>query len=251
MKIISWNVNGLNACIRKNCLENLRKRNADVCCFQEIKVSPNKMPSIFEKYESFWYPAEKKGYAGIVSFSRTKPLSVKKGIGVKEIDRESRIITLEFRKFFLINAYFPYAGRGLKRLDFKKRFNDSFLKFCEKLKRKKPVVIAGDWNVAHTELDLAKPRENEGNPGFTQEERKWFDGFLKKGYLDTFRMFTKGKGHYTWWTYRFNCRKRNIGWRVDYLVVSEKLRSKVKSSRILKDVPGSDHAPVELQLQNI
>jgi exodeoxyribonuclease-3 len=247
MKLISWNVNGINSCMNKGLLDFMKKENADAYCFQEIKVSPKKLPEI-KGYEQIWYPAKKKGYAGTAVFVREKPLSVIKGIGDKTIDDEGRVIVLEFRKFYLMNIYFPYSGRDLSRIKFKMKFDDLIMKFCEKLRKKKPVVIASDFNVAHEATDLAKPKENEGNAGFHPEERKWFGSFLQKGYVDTFRIFTKEGGHYTWWSWRFNARNRNIGWRVDYFVVSKNLKSRVKKSWILKDVLGSDHAPIGLVL---
>ena len=247
MKIVSWNVNGINSCIRKGLLGFMKKENADAYCFQEIKVSPKKMPEI-KGYEQFWYPAKKKGYAGTVVFSKTKPLSVARGMGDKPADNEGRVIVLDFKKFYLLNVYFPYSGRDLSRLKFKLDFNGKFLKLAEKLRKKKPVVIASDFNVAHEAIDLAKPKENEGHAGFHPKEREWFGKFLKLGYVDTFRIFTKEGGHYTWWTWRFNARKRNLGWRVDYFIVSKDLKGKVKKSSILKDVTGSDHAPIEMEL---
>jgi len=247
MKIVSWNVNGINSCIKKGLLDFMKKENADIYCFQEIKVSPKKIPEV-KGYESFWYPAKKNGYAGTAVFSKIKPISVIKGIGDKVIDSEGRVIVLEFKKFCLMNVYFPYSGRDLSRLKFKLRFNNLFLDFCEKKAKKKPVVIASDFNVAHEEIDLAKPKENDGNAGFHPLERKWFDELLKKGYVDTFRIFTKEGGNYTWWTWRFNARKRNLGWRVDYFVVSKELKNKVKKSYILKDVMGSDHAPIVMEI---
>ncbi|MBU0977805.1 MAG: exodeoxyribonuclease III, partial [Nanoarchaeota archaeon] len=178
-----------------------------------------------------------------------RPLSVKLGMGDEAIDEEARVICLEFDKFFLVNAYFPHANRELKRLDFKLRFNDLFLKFAKSLERKKPVVIAADFNVAHKEVDLRNPKQNMKNAGFTEVEREWFDNLLKEGFVDSFREFTKEGGNYTWWTYRNNARERNIGWRIDYLVVSDKLKDKLKNSEILKDVLGSDHCPILLNIK--
>ena len=249
MKIISWNIAGINAAERKGLLDFIKGENADVYCFQEVKSSPEEFSKQVKDYEIFWFPAKKKGYSGTLIFTKIKPISSKKGIGDRKIDYEGRVIVLEFSKFYLINVYFPYSGRGLKRLKFKLDFNKKFLAFAEKLRKKKPIVIASDFNVAHQAIDLANPKQNAGNPGFHPDERKWFDELLKKGYIDTFREFTNEGGHYTWWTYRFNARKRNIGWRVDYFVISRELRSRLKSSRILKDVMGSDHAPIELEIR--
>jgi len=245
MRIISWNVAGLKACIKKGCLDFIKKEDADVYCFQEIK-SEN-IPFI-EGYHSFASFAKKKGYSGVLVYSKIKPISVTKGIGEENFDSEGRVLTLEFEKFFLINVYFPHSKRELSRLNFKLRFDKVFAEFCKYLEEKKPVVIAGDFNVAHREIDLANPKQNMRNAGFTPEERFWFDGFLKQGYIDAFREFVTEPGNYTWWTYRFNARKRNIGWRVDYFVVSESLKNKVNSSKILKDVMGSDHCPISLDL---
>jgi len=248
MKIISWNIAGINACERKGLLDFIKKENADVYCFQEVKSSPEKFSEQVKDYEMIWFPAQKKGYSGTLVYTKIKPISVTKGIGDKAIDNEGRVIVLEFQKFYLMNVYFPYSSRDLKRLDFKLRFNGLFLKFCEKFRKKKPVIIASDFNVAHEEIDLARPKDNRKNAGFTEQERKWFDELIKKGYIDTFREFTKEGGHYTWWTYRFNARKRNIGWRVDYFVVSKELRSRLKSSKILEDAYGSDHCPIEMEI---
>jgi len=249
MKIISWNIAGINSAEKKGLLEFIEKENADVYCFQEVKSSPQKFSEQVKDYEMIWFPAQKKGYSGTLVFTKIKPISVTKGIGDKSIDNEGRVIVLEFPKFYLMNVYFPYSSRDLKRLDFKLKFNDLFLKFCEKFRKKKPVIIASDFNVAHEEIDLARPKDNKKNAGFTVQETKWFDELLKKGYIDTLREFTKEGGHYTWWTYRFNARKRNIGWRVDYFVISKELRSRLKSSKILKYVYGSDHAPIELVIK--
>lgn len=248
MKIISWNVNGINAAIGKGLLDFMEKENADIYCFQEIKVSPSKIPVIGE-YESFWHPARRKGYSGVVIFSKKEPLAVMKGIENKEIDAEGRVLTLELKKFFLINVYFPHSGRDLSRIDFKLNFNKLFLEFCEKLSEKKPIIVASDFNVAHKEIDLANPKQNEKNAGFTREEREWFDSFLKNGYIDTFREFNKEGGNYTWWTYRFGARKRNIGWRVDYFIISRELKENLISSEILSEVKGSDHCPIRLEIK--
>lgn len=257
MKIISWNVAGLRACINKGCLDFIKKEGADVYCFQEVKSAD--VPYI-ENYEAFNFPAKKKGYSGVLVYLKTgkdafskfeKPhdkVSVEKGLGISDFDDEARVLTVEFSDFYLINVYFPHSQRELARLGFKLRFNKEFAGYCKKLEKKKPVIIAGDFNVAHTELDLANPKQNMKNAGFTPQERMWFTEFLKSGFVDTFRMFTQGNGHYTWWTWRNNARARNIGWRVDYFIVSEKLKNKIKSSKILKDVMGSDHCPIEMEI---
>lgn len=198
-------------------------------------------------YHAYWHSAQKKCYSGLLVYSRDKALSVISGIGDKEIDIEGRVLALEFPNFYLVNAYFPHSGRELERLDFKLGFNKKFLKFCEQLK--KPVIIASDFNVAHQEIDLANPKQNEKNAGFTAEERFWMSGFLQAGYVDTFRSFVAEGGHYTWWTWRNEARERNIGWRIDYFVVSQALKEKVEKSYILNQIKGSDHCPIGMEIK--
>ena len=246
LKILSWNVNGFRAVVKKGFFEFLKKEKPDILGLQEIKQIEKPM---IEEYLVVWNPAKRKGYAGTAVYTLVNPLKITKGIGIKKFDDEGRVITLEFEKFFLINAYFPNAQRGLKRLDFKLEFNNALLNYMEKLREKKPIVLIGDFNVAHKEIDIARPKDNIHNAGFTIEERQWMDKLLSKGYIDTFRMFHPNeKGAYSWWTYRFNARARNIGWRVDYVIVSNELKDKVKDAFILKDVYGSDHAPVGILL---
>ncbi|MEK6899081.1 MAG: exodeoxyribonuclease III [Nanoarchaeota archaeon] len=248
MKIISWNVNGINACVNKGLIDFMDNENAEIYCFQEVKATKEKIPKLLNGYHEFHAHAEKKGYSGVSVFSKIKPISVKEGIGEEVFDKEGRVLALEFNDFFLINAYFPHSHRELKRLDFKLKFNGKFIEFCNELERIKPVIIASDFNVAHTEIDLAHPKNNDGNAGFTKEERGWFDGFLKERFIDSFREFTKESGHYSWWPYMNNLRQRNIGWRIDYFVVSKSLKDKMLNSLILKDVLGSDHCPVSLEI---
>lgn len=251
MKIISWNVAGLRSCFKKGLFDFMKKENADVYCFQEVKCQIDQFPkelNQLEGYEAFHSFAQKKGYSGVSVYTRIKPINVINGIGNDSFDSEGRILTLEFDHFFLLNVYFPHSQRDLKRLNFRLQFNDSILDFCKKLEKTKPVIIASDFNVAHTEIDLTNPKQNMENAGFTKEEREWFDSFLKKGYIDTFREFTKDSGHYTYWSFMNNARGRNIGWRVDYFIASEKLKNKIKGSRILKEVMGSDHAPILLEV---
>jgi exodeoxyribonuclease-3 len=224
----------------------MKKQSADFYCFQEIKSDKQTQ---FGDYIDYWSLAEKKGYSGVGVYAKDKALSVVKGIGVERFDKEGRVLTLEYQKFFLVNAYFPHSNRQLSRLKYKLGFDKNFLKYCRKLDKKKPVIIASDFNVAHQEIDLANPKQNVKNAGFTIEEREWFDKFLKNGFVDTFRIFTKSGGHYTWWTWRSNCRERNIGWRVDYFIVSKRLKNKVKTSKILSKVFGSDHAPILLEIK--
>lgn len=249
MKLISWNVNGINSAIGKGLLDFVKKEKADVYCFQETKRSRDtikpKMLNL-DEYEVFWNPAKRKGYSGVMCLTKVKPISVGKGIGLEGFDDEGRVLTLEFEKFFLVNVYFPNAKRELVRLKGKLEFNDALLKHAEKLRRKKPVVICGDFNVAHKEIDLKNPKTNSKTAGFSPQERAWFTKLLEAGYIDTFRMFNKSPEQYTWWTYRFKARERNIGWRIDYFVVSNELKNKVVSSDILADVMGSDHCPVRL-----
>lgn len=253
MKIVSWNVAGLRSCFNKGLINFMRKENADVYCFQEVKCQLGQFPEELNQlnnYEAFHSLAKKKGYSGVSVYTRIKPVNVFYGVGKEIFDSEGRVLTLEFKSFFLINAYFPHSNRELKRLDFKLEFNNHFLEFCKRLEKNKPVIIASDFNVAHKEIDLRNPKQNEKNAGFTKEEREWFGSFLKQGFIDTFREFDQDGGNYTWWTYRANARERNIGWRIDYFVVSKKLRQKLKESKILKDILGSDHAPILLEMES-
>ncbi len=250
MNLISWNLNGIKSTMGYGLIDFVKKDNADVYCFQEVKSNPEdaNLEMIPLGYKSYWFPAEKKGYAGVMAYSKIEPLSIIKGLGREEFDKEGRVLTLEFENFFLVNAYFPHSQRELKRIDFKLNFNKTFLKFCEKLRKKKPVVIASDFNVAHKEIDLKNPKSNRKNAGFTDQEREWFEYFLNKGYVDIFREFEKEGGHYTWWSNRFKARERNIGWRVDYFIVSSEFLKNVKKSEILPDIFGSDHCPIRLVL---
>ncbi|MEW6429274.1 MAG: exodeoxyribonuclease III [Thermodesulfobacteriota bacterium] len=251
MRLISWNVNGLRAIAGKGFLDLLRDLDADIIALQEIKAQPEQLPEEIlrpDGYKSFWHPAEKKGYAGVCVYTRREPLTVTVGLGIEEHDREGRVLTLEFPDCFLVNVYFPNAQHGLTRLDYKLRFNDDLLAYLDLLRQKKTVAVCGDYNVAHKEIDLANPKANVKNPGFTPEERAWMDRFLAGGWLDTFRMFHPEPEQYTWWSYRANARARNIGWRIDYFCVDEKSRGRVKDAAILAEVTGSDHCPVSLVL---
>ncbi len=251
MKIISWNVNGIRAAIKNGFIDFLNKADADVFCLQEIKISNDDLTedikNIGKGYKSHWFGAEKRGYSGVAFIYKIEPESIKEGIGSR-FDKEGRTITMEFEKFYLINVYAPHSQRELLRLKDKLEFNDLFLKYCEKLRKKKPVLITGDFNVAHKAIDLKNPKENEKNAGYTIEERESFQKHLDKGYFDAFRMFNQEPGHYTWWSYRFNARARNIGWRIDYFLVDKKIKDKVKSSEILENVMGSDHCPISLEI---
>lgn len=256
MKIISWNVNGLKASLKKGLLDFMKKQKANIFCFQEIKLSQRDLEGMIPLiplpgYETYWLTGVKNGYSGVGISSAIKPVSIIKGIDGNGIDSEGRVLTFEFPKFFMVNAYFPNSQPMLARLDFKLEFNKNFSFFCKKLEKKKPLIITGDFNVAHTELDIRNAKQNEHNPGFTKEERQWFGKFLKQGYVDTFREFTKESGHYTWWTYRFDARARNIGWRIDYFVISKKLRKNLTRSDILPEIMGSDHCPIVLEMKNL
>lgn len=252
MKLVSWNVNGVRAVLKKDLLKIMEAFDADVICLQETKAHPGDVQHVAwpSGYEAHWNSAVKKGYSGTVTFTRVKPLSVMFGIGLPEHDGEGRVVTTEFADYFLINVYQPNSQRGLTRLDYRvKEWDPVFLAYIKKLEKKKPVVFCGDLNVAHTELDLANPKTNRRNAGFTDEERANFSAILASGFVDTLREFEKGPGHYTWWSQMANCRARNIGWRVDYFVASERLRSALKKAHILPDVFGSDHCPVVLELK--
>jgi exodeoxyribonuclease-3 len=253
MKILSWNVAGLRACVRKGFTEFIKMQKPDILCLQEIKLTEKTVPDEIKKlksYHIYWNFAKRKGYAGTAVFTKAEPKKVESGIGIKKFDSEGRLMVLHYRNFMLVNAYFPHSHRTLNRLKFKLEFDNAYLQFVEKLKKKtKNMVLTGDFNCAHKEIDLANPKQNVKNAGFTPKERAWMDKFISKGHIDTFRQFTKGPGNYTWWTYRFNARKRNIGWRVDYFFVPKEFMKKVKNSRILKNVQGSDHAPVCLELK--
>ena len=250
MKLISWNVNGLRAVLRKNFLDFLAKEEPDVLCLQETKASPDDVEQLWPAtYATYWNVAQRKGYSGTAIFTRTKPIAVSCGIGMAEHDNEGRVLTAEFKDFHLVNVYVPNSKRELTRLPYRQEWDRDFLKYLKKLERKKPVVFCGDLNVAHTEIDLANPKTNRRNAGFTDEERGNFTRLLAAGFVDTFREFEKRGGHYTWWSQMSDCRARNIGWRVDYFVAAERLRPALKRAWILPEVMGSDHCPVGLELR--
>jgi len=252
MKFVSWNVNGVRAALKKGLLEFMEASDADVICLQEAKAHPGDVQHIVwpRGYEAHWNPAVKKGYSGTVTFTRQKPLSVTLGLGLPDHDGEGRVITTEFPDFYLINVYQPNSQRGLTRLDYRvKEWDPAFLAYLRRLDNKKPAIFCGDLNVAHEEIDLANPRTNRRNAGFTDEERASFSALLASGFVDTLREFEKGPGQYTWWSLMANCRARNIGWRVDYFVASERLRPSLKSAYILPKVLGSDHCPIGLELK--
>ncbi|HEX7927205.1 MAG TPA: exodeoxyribonuclease III [bacterium] len=249
MKLISWNVNGIRAVQKKGFADIVKQSKADVFCVQETKASPDQVDLELPGYHAYWNSAEKKGYSGTATFTKAEPLKVTQGINVPEHDKEGRVLTTEFKDLFLVNVYVPNSQRELTRLDYRQQWDKDFLAYLKKLEKKKPVVFCGDLNVAHTEDDLANAKSNEGEHGFTKEERAGFDTVLKAGFVDTFRMFTEGKGHYTWWAVFSNARARNVGWRIDYFLVSKALAPRVKSAGILPKIMGSDHCPVVLELK--
>jgi exodeoxyribonuclease III len=250
MKIISWNVNGIRAAFKKDFASTVTSLNPDILCIQETKAHPDQVDEKLSEYDHhYWNAAEKKGYAGTAIFSKHKPLTVNYGIGVATHDKEGRVITVEFDTFFLVNVYVPNSGSELVRLPYRKKWDADFLTYIKKLDKKKPVIVCGDLNVAHTETDLKNPKSNYNKTaGFTQTEIDGLDNFIKAGFIDSFREFNKEGGHYTFWSYRFSARKRNIGWRIDYFIVSKRLKSKLKKSFIKKEIIGSDHCPIGIKL---
>lgn len=249
MKLISWNVNGLRAVLRKGFLDYLAAEAPDVLCLQETRCSPDDVEQLWPaRYATFWNVAEKRGYSGTAIFTQTKPLAVTPGIGMSVHDREGRVLTAEYSDFFLVNVYVPNSQRELTRLVYRRQWDADFRRYLRRLERRKPVVFCGDLNVAHTELDLANPKANVGNHGFTPEEREGFSAFVKAGFVDTFREFEPGGGHYTWWSQMPGVRARNVGWRIDYFLVSAGLRPRLKRAFIRGDVQGSDHCPVGIEL---
>lgn len=251
-KLICWNVNGIRAVEKKGFVNTLLDLDADIFAIQETKAQPDQLSEQLRQingYESFWHSADKKGYSGVGVYTRLSPVAVNCGLGIKTFDTEGRVLTLEYSDFYLINIYYPNAGEGLKRLDYKLAFNRAMQTYAGNLTKKKSVVLCGDFNVAHREIDLKNPRNNEKNAGFTPQERKSMDRLISSGFVDTFRMFTPEGGHYTWWSYRFNARAKDIGWRIDYFCVDENSKKRVKSAAILKDIMGSDHCPIQLELK--
>lgn len=249
MLLLSWNVNGIRSVVKKGLLPLINSSKYDVLMFQEVKSDILPLGLHMDGYFPFMFPSKaKKGYSGTMTLSKIAPKSVIYGIGDERFDKEGRVLTLELHDFYLINAYFPNSRRDLSRLQFKLEFNDKILRFAEELRKKKPIIMCGDFNVAHEDIDLARPKENAENAGFTKVERDWFTMLLKTGYIDTYRIFIKEGGHYTWWTYRADARSRNIGWRIDYFVVSKELTSKIKGADIMKDVYGSDHVPIYIKI---
>ena len=251
MKLISWNVNGLRACVQKGFLDFFREAEADFFCVQETKLQEGQISlELPEGYEGYWNYAQKKGYSGTAIFTKHKPLSVANGIGIQEHDQEGRVITLEYESFYLVTCYTPNSQSELARLPYRMEWEDALLCYLDGLRGRKPVVFCGDLNVAHQEIDLKNPKTNRRNAGFTDEERTKFTEFLAHGYVDTFRYFYPDTEQvYSWWSYRFKAREKNAGWRIDYFCVSECLKDRLRDAKILTEVMGSDHCPVELDME--
>ncbi len=249
MKFISWNVNGLRACVGKGFCETFKALDADFFCLQETKMQPHQLDLAFEGYRSYWCSAEKKGYSGTAVYTRHEPLSVSYGIGVEQHDHEGRVITVEMPRFYLVTVYTPNSQDGLRRLDYRMEWEDAFRAYLVALAAKKPVVVCGDLNVAHKEIDLKNPKTNRKNAGFTDEERGKFTELLNAGFVDTYRHFyPEQEGVYSWWSYRFHAREKNSGWRIDYFLVSQQLEDKLQGAKIHTDIFGSDHCPVEVEI---
>lgn len=249
MKFISWNVNGLRACAGKGFSDIFKQLDADFFCLQETKMQAGQLDLEFEGYTSYWNYADKKGYSGTAIYSKHTPMSVAYGIGIDEHDHEGRVITLEMEEFYLVCVYVPNAQDGLKRLDYRMRWEDDFLAYIKRLDEKKPVIVCGDLNVAHQEIDLKNPKTNRMNPGFTDEERGKFTTWLDNGFTDTFRHLYPEQVTYSWWSYRFKAREKNTGWRIDYFVISQRLNERIADAKIHTEIMGSDHCPVELDLK--
>ena len=250
MKFISWNVNGLRACLGKGFLDFFAEADADIVCLQETKMQEGQAELELPGYTQYWNSAVKKGYSGTALFTRVPPLSVTKGIGIPEHDTEGRVITAEFDGFYLVTVYTPNAQRELARIDYRMQWEDAFRGYLLKLRETKPVIVCGDMNVAHQEIDLKNPKSNRGNAGFSDEEREKFSILLESGFVDTFRtLYPDRTGAYSWWSYMYHAREKNVGWRIDYFLISEELRPKLKDAAILVQVFGSDHCPVLLEME--
>ncbi|WP_024620623.1 exodeoxyribonuclease III [Metaclostridioides mangenotii] len=250
MKLISWNVNGIRACVGKGFVDFFNEVDADIFCIQESKLQEGQIDLELEGYHQYWNYAEKKGYSGTAIFTKQEPLNVTYGLEVEEHDKEGRVITLEFEDFYMVTVYTPNSQNELKRLDYRMKWEDDFTDYLIRLDNKKPVIVCGDLNVAHQDIDLKNPKNNRKNPGFTDEERAKLTNLLDRGFIDSFRYFNPElEGAYSWWSYRFNARKNNAGWRIDYFCVSKKLEDRLEGASIHTDVLGSDHCPVELVLK--
>ena len=249
MKLISWNVNGIRACLNKGFEDFFGDINADIFCIQETKCQEGQVNLEFNEYQSYWNSAEKKGYSGTAIFTKIKPISVSYGIGIEEHDKEGRVITLEFEKFYLVNIYTPNSKRELERLDYRQIWEDEIRKYLLKLNSKKPVIMCGDLNVAHKEIDLKNPKTNRGNAGFTDEERNKMTELLKSGFTDSFRyLYPEKENAYSWWSYMGHAREKNVGWRIDYFIISNTIENKIIDAKIHPEIMGSDHCPVELDI---
>ncbi len=250
MRLISWNVNGLRACLQKGFEDFFNEIDADIFCLQETKMQEGQVDLELEGYFKYYNYAEKKGYSGTAVFSKVEPISVSYGIGIEEHDKEGRVITLEYKDFYFITIYTPNSKRELKRLDYRMKWEDDFFKYLKNLEKSKPVIFAGDLNVAHKEIDLKNPKTNRKNAGFTDEERQKFQNLMDNGFIDTYRHFyPDDEGKYSWWSYMFSAREKNAGWRIDYFVVSDSLKDKLVDAKIHAEVLGSDHCPVELEIE--
>ena len=249
MKIVSWNVAGYRACLKKGFIDFFEKEQADIFCLQEVKATLDQIPYCPKDYYCYINPAERKGYSGTLIYSRIKPKEVTYGIGIEKHDHEGRVITAKYQKFYLVNVYTPNAKRNLERLNYRVEWEQDFKKYLKSLEKDKPVIVCGDFNVAHEEIDLKNPKQNIGNAGFTYEERECFTKLLDSGFVDTFRFFNPDTEAYTWWSYMAKSRERNIGWRIDYFLVSKTFISNVKKQIIFDQIKGSDHCPIELVLK--
>ena len=250
MKLISWNVNGIRACVNKGFEDFFKQINADIFCIQETKCQEGQIDLQFDGYKSYWNSAERKGYSGTAIFSKVEPINVNYGIGIEEHDKEGRVITLEFENFFMINIYTPNSKRELERLEYRKVWEDEIRKYLLNLNKKKPVIMCGDLNVAHNEIDLKNPKTNKGNAGFTDEERQKMTELLDAGFIDTFRyIYPDKKDCYSWWSYMGHAREKNVGWRIDYFIVSKDFAKNVKDAKIFPEIMGSDHCPVGLFIE--
>ncbi len=250
MKLLSWNLNGIRSALNKGLLDFIKKFKPDIVCLQETKSPGEAVKINLPGYQQYWNHAQKVGYSGTAVFSQPIPLCVTNGMGISKHDNEGRVMTLEYKDFFLVNVYVPNSKRGLDRLPYRTREWDvDLLSYLKRIEKKKPVIFCGDLNVAHTPLDLANPKGNEKNHGFTPEERLGFERIIESGFIDTLRVFEQSEGHYTWWSPMGNCRKRNIGWRIDYFLISPVLRPRLKDAFILKEIMGSDHCPVGIELK--
>lgn len=250
MRFISWNVNGLRACMQKGFLDVFQTLDADIFCLQETKLQPEQISLSLDGYHQFWNSAVKKGYSGTAAFAKQEPLSVRLGLGIEELDQEGRLITLEYPNFFLVTCYTPNAQRELARIDHRMKWDEAFRQYLVELDQKKPVIACGDLNVAHQEIDLKNPASNRGNAGFSDQERESFTRLLDVGFTDTFRHLNPdATGMYTWWSYMFKARQNNAGWRIDYFLVSDRIRDKITATPIYNQILGSDHCPVGLEIQ--